>query len=298
MQEGHDEKRRQDDDEGAGQCDVPVRRAVIGGQKRAERHHHRLVGRVGDHQERPEILVPGINEHDGGERQHVGARQRQQHVHEETRGTRTVHARGLRQLVRYRHEELPIEKGAGGGGDQWQSEAGIGVEEVPFQRDLDAEQTENRAERLEKIGGDRIGRHHAHFERQHQGDKHRPEEQVFERRAEEHDGKGGEGRKGDLSDGDQRRHDDAVEEGVAEIGALPGSLRIGEEFALRHEAEGDAVDLLDRLAGAGNNDDEGADKQEEAGRHDRIGQGVGVRGALDHGRLTCNGLAARQSGTG
>ncbi len=119
-----------------------------------------------------------------------------------------------------------------------------------------------------------------------------------ERRAKEYDGKGGEGRKGHLADGHQRCHDHAVEEGIAEIGALPCRLCICEEFALRHEVEGDAVDLLDRLAGAGNDDDEGADEQEETGHHDRIGQGVGIGCALDHRRLTCNGLAARRSGTG
>ncbi len=73
---------------------------------------------LGRHQERPEILVPAIDELDHEERRDRRDRERQQRVLEELEGAGAVDLRGLQQLVRDRREELAEEQRAGRRGDR------------------------------------------------------------------------------------------------------------------------------------------------------------------------------------
>src|SRR5690606_7263750 len=72
----------------------------------------------GGDDERPQVLVPAIDELDDEQGGDAGARQREQHIFEEAHGTGAVDARGLHELVGHRHEELAEQKGGRGGGNE------------------------------------------------------------------------------------------------------------------------------------------------------------------------------------
>jgi hypothetical protein len=68
--------------------------------------HHGVHVLARGHQQRPQVLVPAVDELDHEQRRDAGARQRQQHVLEEAQGPGAVDARGLDQLVGHGQEEL------------------------------------------------------------------------------------------------------------------------------------------------------------------------------------------------
>ena len=206
-------------------------------------------------EQRPQILVPRPHEHDGGECRHVGPGQRHQHLEEEADRAGAVHLRRLGQLVRHGQEELAVEEGAGRGRDQRQDQAGIAVEQVPFRQvDRQAGDVDHRLERPQRIGGDRIGRHDAHFERQHQRDEDQPEHQHAQPVVEIDDREGRQRRERDLAGGDAAGDDQRVQHDAVEIALLPGRRHVLEEMAARQQRHRHLVDGVEVVAGRDEDD--------------------------------------------
>ncbi len=149
-----------------------------------------FIDRVGGDQQRPEVLVPAVDEQDHEQRRDIRAAHRQQDVPEEPHRPCAVDARGFGQFVRHGHEELAEQEGRGGRGDQREDQAGIAVEHA-------------------EAGDDLVGRHDAHLDRQHQRQEDQPEEQLAARKPEIDDGEGRQQRDGDLAQRDAQRHDQA-----------------------------------------------------------------------------------------
>ena len=145
---------------------------------------------VGGHQQRPQVLVPAVDELDDEQRGDRGRRQRQQHVLEEAHRPGAVDARRLDQLVGHGEEELAEQEGRGRRGDQRHRQAGVGVEHA-------------------EVGDHLVGREDAHLDRQHQRDEDHPEHQAAQREAEVDDRERRQQRDRDLADRDDQRGDQA-----------------------------------------------------------------------------------------
>ena len=176
---------------------VPLRLGVGDVGHALDAHDDRVVALVGGDDQRPEILVPAVDEEDHEERRHVGPAERDQDVAEELHRPGAVDPRRLDQLVRHGQEELAEQERGGRRGDQRDRQAGIGVQHP-------------------EVGDDLEGRHDPHLDRQHQRHEDAPEGQRPERKAEVDDGEGREDRDRDLPDRDRQRHDQAVHHHQAE----------------------------------------------------------------------------------
>ena len=176
-------------------------------------HHQGEVGFLGGHDDRPEILVPADHEHDHEDRRHHGLGERHQDVDEEADRAGAVDARRFDQLVRHGLVELPEEEGRGGGRDQREDQAGVGVQEP-------------------EAGDDLVGRDDPDFERQEQRCEDQPETERGEGEAEIDDGVSGEHGDDDLADGETDAEDHRVH-GHGETGDRLGETGpIGEDFGV------------------------------------------------------------------
>jgi hypothetical protein len=116
----HHEDRRQHRQHRGRHDHRPVGLVVAGGDHPLDAHDDGVHRRIGGDEQRPEVLVPAVDEQDDEERRDVGARQRQQDVLEEAQRAGPVHPRRLRQFVGDGQEELAEQEGGGGRGDQRQ----------------------------------------------------------------------------------------------------------------------------------------------------------------------------------
>src|SRR3989338_4476248 len=123
--------------------EVPLRLGV-------GRHEHldadlddpHLVRRRDD--ERPQILVPHVQELHEEQRRQVVDRQREQDAHQEAQGPRAVHARRLRQGRRDRQEELAEEQRAGGAGEEGHGQRLVGVHPAEVVHELEGRHDPHR----------------------------------------------------------------------------------------------------------------------------------------------------------
>ena len=150
-------------------------------------NHDRIESRIGGDQQRPQVLVPAIDEQDDEQRRDVGGRHRDQDVAQETQRAGAVHAGGLHQFVGDRHEHLAEQQRRGGRGNQRHGETGEAVDQA-------------------EVGHHRIGRDDPHLDRQHQGNEDQPECSAAEREAEEDHRIGRQYRNDDLAHRDRERH--------------------------------------------------------------------------------------------
>ncbi|MGZ2455012.1 hypothetical protein ACVINH_000038 [Rhizobium anhuiense] len=153
---------------------------------------------------------------------------------------------------------------------------------------------EDRLERLQRVGRNRIGRHDADFQRQHQRDEDDPENHIAATEAEIDDRESRHGRKHDFAGTDRRGEDDAVEQLVAEVGANPGGLGVFPEMRARRERQRHAIDRFQIQRRRDDDDGERQERDHHAERKKRIADEVEYRRAFDHVRdLTCSARAAR-----
>ncbi len=254
---------------------MPGGRAAAGGQLVGHEvgeldDDHAVICPVGDDEQRPEILVPGIDEHDRRQRGDIGLGEGDQHVPQEPQGSRAVHPRGLDQLVGDGQEELAVQECAGRGRDQRQDQPGIGIEKVPLQRDLDPRNrvdqpadpghVQQRLERRQGVRGDCIGWDDPHLQGQHQRDEHQPEDQHPAAELEEDDGEGGDAGHGDLAHHDPYGHDEAVDELRPEVRLDPSLAQVGPELVARPELYRGCVHLLQ---GQGRGDEGQPDRDQD-----------------------------------
>ncbi|KAF5295246.1 hypothetical protein FQA39_LY19327 [Lamprigera yunnana] len=193
LHQHHHQRWRQHGEDGGGHHDVPVHSGFATGQHALDADDDRVHVFGCGHEQRPQILVPAVDELDDEERRDRGFGQGHQDVLEKAHGPGAVDARGLYQLVRHGQKELAEQKG--GGADA------ISAKSAPAWQN-------------------------AHFHRQHQGQKDGPEANHLEREAKVHDGKGRQQRDGDLADGDDHRRPKAHPHHVPHIG-------VGAELARR-----------------------------------------------------------------
>ena len=78
LQRQHERDQRQRRQQRCRRDLAPRHRVLTGKQRNADRQ--RLLGRVREHQQREEELVPGMNEHEDRGREQAGSRQRQNHA--------------------------------------------------------------------------------------------------------------------------------------------------------------------------------------------------------------------------
>ncbi len=146
---------------------LPFREFVGGGQHFLDAGHNGLHRILCRDQQRPQILIPAVNELDHEQCGDGGDGQRQQRILEKPEWTCAVDLRGFQQFFGNGHEELPEQQCSGGRGDQRQDQPGIGVEHVQVRNHL-------------------VGGIDADLDRQHQRDENDPERGLPERKAEVH----------------------------------------------------------------------------------------------------------------
>ena len=98
--------------------EIPVGLGVAGPDHLGDADDDGLHAAAGRDQERPQVLVPAIEEEDDEEGGHVGPGERQQDVAKEAQGTGPIDLGRLDQLGGDGQEELPEQEGRGGGRDQ------------------------------------------------------------------------------------------------------------------------------------------------------------------------------------
>ena len=97
-----------------------------------DRRHRRGIG----DEQRPEVLVPAIDEQDHEQCGNVCPRQRDDHVDQETPGAGAVDLGCLDEFVGDRQKELAEQQCRRRGSDQRENQAGIGVDQTEIGSDL------------------------------------------------------------------------------------------------------------------------------------------------------------------
>ena len=147
----HDHQHRRQSRQHGDRHDQMIERLIVGRRHQAlDGDEHGREARVRRHQQRPEVLIPAVDEEDHEQCGNIGARHRQQHVPEEIHGTGAVDEGCFRQFLGHRQEELAEKKCRGRAGDQRHRQAGPGVKQI-------------------EPGDDLVGRQDAHLDGQHQG---------------------------------------------------------------------------------------------------------------------------------
>ncbi|KFE34238.1 phenol hydroxylase [Thioclava atlantica] len=262
----HHDHRRDHRKDRRGHDDRPVGDVVPAGEHLLEAHDDGVHLGFGGDQERPEILVPAIDEEDHEERGDIGPAHREKDVDEEAHRARAIDARGLGQLVGNGEEELPEQEGRRRRGDERQDQARIGVQKPEARDDL-------------------IGRHDPHLDRQHQGQEDHPEEELPPGKPEIDDGEGREERDRDLPERDPERHHQRVQQHRRDRNIHAGKQRalvILDQVAARQDRH---RRLRDLGLGVGRGDEGQPDREEDhkhARDHQRMGQPKRASALLDH----------------
>ena len=133
---------------------------------------------------RPEVLIPPVNEHDHEKGGDARAGIREKNRPEKSQRAGAVDFSRIHQFIGNGEIELPEQESGRGRGDQGDRQPHVGVDPPELADDL--------------IGGD-----DAHRNREHQGDKDHPEENLLPAEIEKDDGKGRENGDDDLADTDR-----------------------------------------------------------------------------------------------
>ncbi|KAG1648357.1 hypothetical protein GQR58_029893 [Nymphon striatum] len=146
----------------------PIRHIVPRREHLFDAHDNRIHLWIGGDQQRPEVLVPAINEQNHKKRRDIRAAHRDHNIPEEPHGPRAINTSGLGQFIRNCQEKLAKQKGRRCRGD---------------------ERKVHRSCSHAKACDNFEGRHNTDLNRQHESQENHPEKQHFPRKLEIDDGK-------------------------------------------------------------------------------------------------------------
>jgi hypothetical protein len=114
LHEYHHRHRRQHGKDGGRHRQLPFRQFIRRDEHLLDAGDDRLHGILRGDQQRPQILIPAIDELDHEQGRDRRDRQRQQCIPEKPERSGAVDARGFQQFIGHGHEELAEQQGAGG----------------------------------------------------------------------------------------------------------------------------------------------------------------------------------------
>src|SRR5690348_3287168 len=125
LHQQHHQRRRQHREHRGGHDEVPFGCLLAARDEQLDADHGGVHVLLGRDQERPQVLVPAVDEQDHEQRGHVRPRQRDHDVLQEAQRAGAVDARGLGELLGNGEEKLAEEEGRGGRRDERYGESRV-----------------------------------------------------------------------------------------------------------------------------------------------------------------------------
>src|SRR5215471_19594259 len=125
LHQDHDQRGRQHRKHRGGHHEMPLHGSVAAESHTLDADHGRIHLLLGSDEQRPQVLIPPVDEQNHEQSGDVGARERDDDIAQEAQWTGAVDARRFRQFLGNREEELAEEECRRRRGDQRHGESGI-----------------------------------------------------------------------------------------------------------------------------------------------------------------------------